>query len=437
MMSFVPLAPLYGYVVGIDEAKANARHRRELDEMCHLLVEAMEAGGCGWSAQIARRGRQRPARLRRHADGHRLHDRARGRRVRPRAAASVGRGVVADRPGRSTAAELIARESGRPDHLERAARRRRAQPARRRRVLAPRRDRSSSRTSTRRRVCASSRRRSRRTSSRSSPSRTTTSLDTMPCWKEALPRHDRGEAGQARRSRASAGDEGDPRRARRAVRRGYVARRDQGQLDLQRRRRTRRRSRSTTRATRIGEIADRENKHPIDAMLDIAVAGDLKVGFATQAARDAARGDEGDRQLAGGAPRRQRRRRAHEVRHDRAATRPSCSRSGCASTRSCRWRRRTGACRRTRRGRRAHATADRSARARRPTSIVYDYETPRQRPAGTTLGLPGRRDGAWSRRPSATSTSSSTASRPSSTANAPARLPASCSATAPPEEATR
>ena len=32
----------------------------------------------------------------------------------------------------------------------------------------------------------------------------------------------------------------------------------------------------------IGEIAAREGKHPIDAMLDLAVAGDLKVGFATK-----------------------------------------------------------------------------------------------------------------------------------------------------------
>ena len=32
----------------------------------------------------------------------------------------------------------------------------------------------------------------------------------------------------------------------------------------------------------IGEIAAREGKHSVDAMLDIAVAGDLKVGFATR-----------------------------------------------------------------------------------------------------------------------------------------------------------
>ena len=38
-------------------------------------------------------------------------------------------------------------------------------------------------------------------------------------------------------------------------------------------------------------------------MLDVAVAGDLKVGFATQAADDAAGGDEGDRHVAGGASR--------------------------------------------------------------------------------------------------------------------------------------
>ena len=32
----------------------------------------------------------------------------------------------------------------------------------------------------------------------------------------------------------------------------------------------------------IGEIAAREHKHSVDAMLDLAVAGDLKVGFATR-----------------------------------------------------------------------------------------------------------------------------------------------------------
>lgn len=52
VMSFVPLAPLYGYVVGTDEAKKRAATDEELERMCALLVEGMEAGGCGISAQI-------------------------------------------------------------------------------------------------------------------------------------------------------------------------------------------------------------------------------------------------------------------------------------------------------------------------------------------------------------------------------------------------
>ncbi len=52
IMSLVPLAPLYAYVVGVDKAKKNRVTDEELDEMCQLLVEAMEAGGCGFSAQI-------------------------------------------------------------------------------------------------------------------------------------------------------------------------------------------------------------------------------------------------------------------------------------------------------------------------------------------------------------------------------------------------
>src|SRR5262245_10414879 len=52
IMSFVPLAPLYGYVVGIDEAKKRRCTDEELDQMCQMLVEAMEDGGCGFSTQI-------------------------------------------------------------------------------------------------------------------------------------------------------------------------------------------------------------------------------------------------------------------------------------------------------------------------------------------------------------------------------------------------
>ena len=49
VMSFVPLAPLYGYVVGSDEAKRRPATDDELQQMCDLLIEGMEVGGCGIS----------------------------------------------------------------------------------------------------------------------------------------------------------------------------------------------------------------------------------------------------------------------------------------------------------------------------------------------------------------------------------------------------
>ena len=53
VMSLVPLAPLYQYVIGVDKAKEQRATDEELDAMCQLVVEAMEAGGCGWSSQIS------------------------------------------------------------------------------------------------------------------------------------------------------------------------------------------------------------------------------------------------------------------------------------------------------------------------------------------------------------------------------------------------
>lgn len=50
VMSLVPLAPLYAYVVGVDKAKEQRAKDEELEQMCRLFVEAMEVGGCGWSA---------------------------------------------------------------------------------------------------------------------------------------------------------------------------------------------------------------------------------------------------------------------------------------------------------------------------------------------------------------------------------------------------
>ena len=52
IMSLVPLAPLYAYVVGVDKAKEQRASDEELEKMCQLLLEGMEAGGCGWSSQI-------------------------------------------------------------------------------------------------------------------------------------------------------------------------------------------------------------------------------------------------------------------------------------------------------------------------------------------------------------------------------------------------
>jgi N-acyl-D-amino-acid deacylase len=52
VLPYVPVAPLLVWVLGFERAKAGvlpteAEHR----ELCRLLGEAMDAGGCGWSAQ--------------------------------------------------------------------------------------------------------------------------------------------------------------------------------------------------------------------------------------------------------------------------------------------------------------------------------------------------------------------------------------------------
>ena len=52
VLPYVPVGPLLIWVLGFEDAKAgrkpsDAEHR----ELCRLLEEAMDAGGCGWSAQ--------------------------------------------------------------------------------------------------------------------------------------------------------------------------------------------------------------------------------------------------------------------------------------------------------------------------------------------------------------------------------------------------
>jgi N-acyl-D-amino-acid deacylase len=112
VMSLVPLAPLYTYVVGIDKAKADRASDEELDRMCELLIEAMEAGGCGWSSQIS--GDEYNVQL--DYDGTPMvTDMMTQREVVAfsRALRTLGRGTT-QITGQLETAALIARESGRP-----------------------------------------------------------------------------------------------------------------------------------------------------------------------------------------------------------------------------------------------------------------------------------------------------------------------------------
>ena len=52
VLSYIPLAPLMTYVMGLEAAKSRAANDAERAEMCRLLEEGMGAGGCGWSAQL-------------------------------------------------------------------------------------------------------------------------------------------------------------------------------------------------------------------------------------------------------------------------------------------------------------------------------------------------------------------------------------------------
>ena len=51
-LTYVPLTPLYAWVMGWDEAKKRRPTEAELQEMVRLIHEGMDAGACGWSAQV-------------------------------------------------------------------------------------------------------------------------------------------------------------------------------------------------------------------------------------------------------------------------------------------------------------------------------------------------------------------------------------------------
>ena len=52
LISYVPLTPVYSWVMGYEAAKSRRPTSDELKEMCRLVHEGMDAGACGWSAQV-------------------------------------------------------------------------------------------------------------------------------------------------------------------------------------------------------------------------------------------------------------------------------------------------------------------------------------------------------------------------------------------------
>lgn len=52
ILPYVPVGPLLSWVLGLDDAKAGRKPTdAEEAELCRLFEEALDAGGCGWSAQ--------------------------------------------------------------------------------------------------------------------------------------------------------------------------------------------------------------------------------------------------------------------------------------------------------------------------------------------------------------------------------------------------
>jgi N-acyl-D-amino-acid deacylase len=56
VLSYVPLNPLIVYVLGLRDAKQRDASPDEVAELARLLREALDAGACGWSAQVTRPG---------------------------------------------------------------------------------------------------------------------------------------------------------------------------------------------------------------------------------------------------------------------------------------------------------------------------------------------------------------------------------------------
>ena len=277
VMSFVPLAPLYGYVVGIDEAKARRVTDEELEQMCALLVEAMEVGGCGLSAQIA--GEIGNVQL--DFDGTPMvTDMMTEREVRAfsQALGALGRGV-AQMTGPLETAAYMARESGRPIIwnallADGALNQHGRQQLSHRDAI--------------RRLTKLNEEEGLRVFAQALTTNFASEFtfeeynlaDTIPCWREAL-------VGTVEAKRVKLADpvRRDAMKEIHEERGGlfgagyplaeikvhWVASDVPNASELK----------DTYEGYTIGEIAAREGKHPIDAMLDVAVAGELRVGFAT------------------------------------------------------------------------------------------------------------------------------------------------------------
>ena len=56
VFTYMPLTPLYVWVMGVEAARSRRPNEAELKEMCRLLHQAMDAGACGWSAQVLGEG---------------------------------------------------------------------------------------------------------------------------------------------------------------------------------------------------------------------------------------------------------------------------------------------------------------------------------------------------------------------------------------------
>ena len=278
VMSFVPLAPLYAYVAGVDNAKAYRVTTEQLDEMCRLLVEGMEAGGCGFSAQVS--GEVGNVQL--DFDGTPMVTDCMTEEeviAFSRAMGSLGRGT-AQLTGTLETAGLMARESGRPIIWNalladgalnqhggaKYTTRRRAQAARlHERGGRPPGVRPSPHDELRLRVHARGLQPRRH----------------HPVLEGSVPRDGRREDREVRRPGSSAAMKEVHEERGGLFGAGY----DLSEIkinwissDVP----NAQNLKETYEGFTVAEVAAREGKHEIDAFLDVAVAGQLRVGFATK-----------------------------------------------------------------------------------------------------------------------------------------------------------